>query len=72
MSGNGLSILSDIFVPIMVIISAVLDHFVNGTSGNSLTDIGSSFAGAIATLIYHVTLFMAQLSVILPSGNTLG
>ena len=64
------SILSDILVPILVIIDKLLDYWVNSISGNSLTDPwGTGLVASLATLIQELTRFFAQFSLLLPYNN---
>ena len=64
------SILSDILVPILVIIDKLLDYWVNSISGNSLTDPwGTGLVTSLATIIQQMTTFFAQFSLLLPANN---
>lgn len=60
------SILSDVLVPILVIINEVLGHFV---VGNTLTDpAGESLVVSLNTMVHYVADFLAQLSILLPAN----
>ncbi len=63
-----MSVMSDIVTPMLVLISAVLDRWVSPITGNTLTDNGIYFTGAISSLILHLTQFLAEFAAILP-GN---
>ena len=64
------SILSDILVPILVIIDKILDYWVNGVTGNSLTSPwGEGLVESLATLVQQLTTFFAQFSLLLPANN---
>ena len=64
------SILSDILVPILVIIDKLLDYWVNSISGNSLTDPwGTGLVNSLATLIQQLVTFLAQFSLLLPANT---
>ena len=64
------SILSDIIVPILVIIDRLLDYWVNSVTGNSLTaPMGISLVSSLGTIIQQMTKFYAQFSLLLPANN---
>ena len=64
------SILSDILVPILVIIDKLLDYWVNSISGNSLTDPwGTGLVSSLATIIQQMAKVYAQFSLLLPGNN---
>ena len=71
-SENSVSILSDIIVPILVIIDRLLDVWVNAASGNTLTDpYGLDLVKSLATIIQHLATFYAQFSLLLPANNVM-
>ena len=64
------SILSDIMVPILVIIDKILAYWVNGVTGNTVTSPwGEGLVESLATLVQQMTTFFAQFSLLLPSNN---
>ena len=67
---NTVSILSDIMVPILVIIDKILDYWVNSVTGNTLTSPwGEGLVQSLATLVQQMTTFFAQFSLLLPANN---
>ena len=60
------SILSDVLVPILVIINEMLGHFV---VGNTLTDpAGEDLVASLSTIVHYMADFLAQFSILLPSN----
>lgn len=69
-SNPPVSILSDILVPILVIIDKIMDYWVNSATGNTLTSPwGAGLVQSLATLIQQLTTFFAQFSLLLPANN---
>lgn len=67
---QAISILSDIMVPILVIIDHLLDYWVNAVTGNSLTEPwGTQLVASLSTIIQSMTQFFAQFSLLLPSNS---
>ena len=66
--GEQFTILSDILVPILVLIDRLLDFWVNGVTGNTLNPTGEQLVSWIATIIQNMTLFFAEFST-LWAGN---
>ena len=67
---NTVSILSDIMVPILVIIDKILDYWVNGVTGDTLTEPwGAQLVAGLSTVVQSLTLFFAQFSLLLPSNS---
>ena len=64
------SVLSDILVPMLVIIDKILDYWVNSVTGNTLTSPwGEGLVQSLATLVQQMTTFFAQFSLLLPANN---
>lgn len=64
------SILSDILVPLLVIIDKILDYWVNATAANSLTyPWGTGLVASLATIIQATAQFYAQFALLLPANN---
>lgn len=64
------SILSGILTPILIIIDKIFDYWVNGVTGNTLTDpLGTQLVAGLATMIQALVTFFSQFSLLLPANN---